>query len=231
MKESEYTYFSAFVRIAQAIGSSIDLRTVLHLIVKTTSEITGSKGSTLMLLDETCERLEVTSSYGLSDRYTRKGPVSADRSIGDTLKGKPVIIEDAVSDPRVQYPEEARQEGIASIVSVPILVRKQVIGVLRLYTSVCCRFAKDDIDFLSAIATQSGLAIENAKMYKQMKSNYDELTPLGDPIHPRKDFSGKAGDWMVSHRMEVSFFVSEISQAPRPVSIPLASSLMSEGEA
>ncbi len=175
MKDSEYTYFSAFMQITRAISSSIDFKKVLHLIVKSTSEITDSKGCTLMLLDETGEKLEVKSSYGLSDQYIGKGPLSADKSIADRLKGLPVTIEDATSDPRVQYPHEAKQEGIASIVSVPIVLRERTLGVLRLYTSVPCRFAKDDIDFLSAIATQSGLAIENAKMYEQVKSNYEKL--------------------------------------------------------
>ncbi|PIX23933.1 MAG: GAF domain-containing protein, partial [Deltaproteobacteria bacterium CG_4_8_14_3_um_filter_45_9] len=86
-----------------------------------------------------------------------------------------VIIEDATSDPRVQYPREAKQEGIASIVSVPITIRGRIIGSLRLYTSVPCRFTQDDIDFLLAIAMQSGLAIENAKMYEYVKVNYEKL--------------------------------------------------------
>jgi len=174
MKDSEYTYYSAFIQITRAISSSIDLKTVLHQIVKSTCETTDSKGCTLMLLDEAGERLEVKSFYGLSEQYVGKGPVSADKSIADTLKGEPVIIEDATSDPRVQYPKEASKEGIASIVSVPIILRERIIGVLRLYTPVPCRFAKDDIDFLSAIATQSGLAIENAKMYDRVKSDYEK---------------------------------------------------------
>lgn len=175
MNENEYTYFSAFIHLSKAISSSIDFKTVLHRIVKHTCEITDSKGCTLMLLDEKGEKLEVTSFYGLSDHYVRKGPLSADKSIADTLKGKPVIIEDATSDPRVQYPLEAKQEGIASIISVPIVLRERTMGVLRLYTLVPCRLTQDDIDFLSAIATQSGLAIENAKMYEQMKSSYEKL--------------------------------------------------------
>jgi len=175
MKEIEYTYLSAFIHITRAISSSIDLKEVLHLIVKSTCEITGSKGCTLMLLDEKDQILELKSSYGLSDQYIGKGPISADKSISDTLKGKPIIIEDATSDPRVQYPQEAKQEGIASIVSVPILLRERIIGVLRLYTPVPCRFTQDDIDFLTAIAMQSGLAIENAKMYEHVKANYETL--------------------------------------------------------
>ncbi|MCJ7705543.1 MAG: GAF domain-containing protein, partial [Desulfobacterales bacterium] len=75
----------------------------------------------------------------------------------------------------LKYPLEAKQEGIASIISVPIVLRERTMGVLRLYTLVPCRLTQDDIDFLSAIATQSGLAIENAKMYEQMKSSYEKL--------------------------------------------------------
>ena len=186
MKRNEYTYLSAFIRISRTVSSSLDLKEVLHLIVKSTCETTGSKGCTLMLLDEKGERLEVKSSYGLSDQYVGKGPVSADKSISDTLKGLPVIIEDAIRDPRVQYPKEAKQEGIASIVSVPIPLRGRIIGVLRLYTGIPCRFTQDDINFLCAIAMQSSLAIENAKMYEHIKSNYEKIMA---PLSVKKEVS------------------------------------------
>ena len=188
MKKIEYAYLSAFVHITKAISSSLDIKEVLLLIVKVTCETTGSKGCTLMLFDEKSQSLEVKSSFGLSDQYVGKGPISADKSISDTLKGKPVVIEDASSDPRVQYPREARQEGIASVASVPIILRGKVVGVLRLYTSVPCRFSKDDIDFLSAIAMQSGIVIENAKMYEHLKANDEKnegfslLRSCNDPV-------------------------------------------------
>ena len=171
MKEVEHIYLSAFMKITKAINSSLEVQEVLHLIVQSTCETTGSKGCSLMLLDEKNERLEVKSSYGLSDQYVGKGPVWADQSISETLKGKPIIIEDAIRDPRVQYPDEARREGIASIISLPVILRERVIGVLRLYTSVPCRFTEDDIDFLSAIAMQSGLAIGNAMIYEHAKKD------------------------------------------------------------
>jgi GAF domain-containing protein len=175
MKESEYTYLSAFMQITKAISSSLDLNEVLHLIVKSTCEMTGSKGCTLMLLDEKGQSLEVRASFGLSDQYVEKGPLSADKSISDTLRGEPVIIEYAASDPRVQYPQEAKKEGIASIVSIPIVLRGRIIGVFRLYTLVPCKFTEDDIQFLTAVAEQSGIAIENAKMYDHIKTNYEKV--------------------------------------------------------
>ncbi len=175
MKESEYTYLSAFMQITRAISSSLDLKEVLNLIVKKTCETTGSKGCTLMLLDEKDQRLEVKASFGLSDQYLGKGPLSADKSISDTLRGEPIIIEDVASDPRVQYPQEAKKEGIASIISIPISLRDRIIGVFRLYTPVPCKFTHDDIQFLIAVAEQSGIAIENAKMYEHVKMNYEKL--------------------------------------------------------
>lgn len=175
MKESEYTYLSAFMQITRAISSSLDLKEVLNLIVKKTCETTGSKGCTLMLLDEKDQRLELKASFGLSDQYLGKGPLSADKSISDTLRGEPIIIEDVASDPRVQYPQEAKKEGIASIISIPISLRDRIIGVFRLYTPVLCKFTQDDIQFLIAVAEQSGIAIENAKMYEHVKMNYEKL--------------------------------------------------------
>ncbi len=163
------------MQITRTISSSLDLKEVLHLIVKKTCETTGSKGCTLMLLDDKGQRLEVKASFGLSDQYVGKGPVSTDKSISDTLRGAPIIIEDAASDPRVQYPQEAKKEGIASIVSVPISLRGRIIGVFRLYTSIPCKFTQDDIHFLIAVAEQSGIAIENAKMYQHVKTNYEKL--------------------------------------------------------
>lgn len=181
MKESEHTYFSAFMQITKTISSALDLKKVLHLIVKTTCETTGSKGCTLMLLDEQGQRLELKSSFGLSDQYLGKGPVSADKSISDTLRGEPIIIEDATSDPRVQYPQEAKKEGIASIISIPISLKGRIIGALRLYTPIPCKFTQDDIQFLIAVAEQSGIAIENAKMYEQVKMNYGKPTTSPSP--------------------------------------------------
>ncbi|PIX25613.1 MAG: histidine kinase, partial [Deltaproteobacteria bacterium CG_4_8_14_3_um_filter_45_9] len=81
MKETEYTYLSAFIRIIRGISSSLDLNEVLQMIVKSTCETTSSKGCTLMLLDEKGQRLEIKSSFGLSDQYVEKGLLSADKSI------------------------------------------------------------------------------------------------------------------------------------------------------
>ena len=76
-----------------------------------------------------------TAAHGLSDWYLRKGPVSADTSISKALEGRPVSIVDATEDDRIQYRKQAKQEGIASILSVPILLREEVVGMMRVCTA------------------------------------------------------------------------------------------------
>jgi len=56
------------------------------------------------------------------------------RSITDSFKNGPIAICDVSDDPRIQYPEIAKKEGIASILSVPIIVGDEAIDAIRVYT-------------------------------------------------------------------------------------------------
>jgi FixJ family two-component response regulator len=165
-----------FEEIKTAISSTLNLREVLDLIVQGVVKIMKVKGSSLSLLDKTRENLRVFAYSGLSREYVEKGPLEATRSMSDTvLRGKHVWIENAVEDPRIQYPLEAKREGIGSILSVPLLVRNKVIGALRVYTSEPRAFSDEEVRFLYGFAEQVALAIENAKTYEDVKDDYEAL--------------------------------------------------------
>ena len=112
---------------------------------------------------------------GLSEPFLRKGPLDADKSIAETLGGQIVLILDASNDSRVQYPQEAEIEGIASILSVPITVKGQIIGVLRIYTSERRNFSEDEYELISGLADIGGIAIDNARMYDHLKTDHERL--------------------------------------------------------
>jgi len=101
--------------------------------------------------------------------------VKADQSIADAMKGKTVCIRDARADERAQYQKDAINEGIASIVSVPLPLKGRIIGVLRLYTAEPRDFAPDELDFAEALAEIGAIAIENAKMYERIKKDYEAV--------------------------------------------------------
>lgn len=166
MPEKEVDYFQVFHEVTRAVLSVLDVETVLHLITKGIVSSLDTKASALMLLSEKTHQLELVASHGLSQKYLGKGPLYADRSIADALGGRPVLVEDAPADNRVQYREEAREEGIASILSVPMEMRGRVIGVLRIYTAEPRRFSQNEMDLISAIGEIGAIAIENARIFE-----------------------------------------------------------------
>ena len=111
----------------------------------------------------------------LSDWYIRKGPVSADKSIALALEGKVVAIPFAPEDERVQYREQARREGIVSILSIPMLLRDEIIGVLRIYTQERRDFTIDDEFFAAAAANLGAIALENARLYEAVVKDFQTL--------------------------------------------------------
>ena len=156
-------YYRSLYQIAAAVNSAPNRDRVLDTIVETVAEALKARGCSIMLLTPDREALIHTAAHGLSDWYVRKGPVSTDRSISQALEGKPVAILDATADERVQYREQARQEGIASMLSVPMLLREDIVGVIRVYTGKQHEFTSEEVYFVQAVANLGAIALENAR--------------------------------------------------------------------
>jgi GAF domain-containing protein len=174
----ELNFLKGMLEVAKAINSALDVKKVLQLLVKTATTSLDIKAAAVRLLDQKRQQMELVASYGLSDRYINKGPVGTDKSITEAMMGKAVSIYDVASDPRANYPKELAEEGIRSILSVPIALKGNVIGVMRLYTAEPRDFTDDEITFMSSLAEQAALAMENARLYQKLKGEYEEL--MGD---------------------------------------------------
>jgi len=164
-------YFRALHDIARGILSTLDSQQVIDLLIGKVLAITTVKACSLRLVNETTRELEMIASQGLSKSYLKKGPVHMEKSIRETLKGVPVLVLDATVDPRIEYPHENAREGIASILSLPIIAGNRVIGILRLYSKEMRQYGGEEVAFLSAVAEIAGLAIINARLYE--KTKYD----------------------------------------------------------
>ncbi len=175
VQQAEVGYYHALYEVAAAVNSARSPESVLSSIVEHAAKALGAKGCSLMLLTPDRKLLLHTSAYGLSDWYVRKGPVSADQSISEALEGRPIAVLDATEDLRLQYREQARQEGIASILSVPVMLREETIGVMRVYTGEPHHFTDDDIFFAGAVAHLGAIALENARLHESVSKDYDEL--------------------------------------------------------
>ncbi|QGY39704.1 GAF domain-containing protein [Pseudodesulfovibrio cashew] len=163
--------YKTIYEIARTVNSSLDPSEVMAAIAKEVSDAMEAKGCFIRVLDTRETMLKPGGFYGLSERYAQKGPVEVGKSRLDqeVLEGRTVTIADVRDDDRFQYPKEASEEGIVSLVVVPLNARDRVIGVLRVYSGEARVFSEEEMDFLQCIANLSGLALENARMYKALK--------------------------------------------------------------
>lgn len=180
MSSKERDFFSAFVSVSKAISSTLNLKDVLDLIVKHAVESLDLKAGALSLLNKKDNRLELIAQRNLSEEFLNKGPVRSDKSIPDAITNKrAVVIPDIENDRRLQYPDACKKEGIKAILSVPIILKDDVIGILRLYDADSREFTYGEVEFMTALAELGGIAIENARYMEQVKKDHakevDEL--------------------------------------------------------
>lgn len=170
--------YETLVKVAKAISHSKDPEEVVLMTVESIKTALDAKGCSLFLFNSKTNELELAASYGLSDEYLNKGPISALHSIAQSLEAGPVAIYDVMDDPRIQYPKEAQKEGVASLLSVPIIVGGHLIGAMRVYTSEPWEFTLEDVNFVQALAQIAGMAINMARYTKGLKSSIDVLKTM-----------------------------------------------------
>ncbi len=90
----------------------------------------------------------------------------------------PMAIYDVCNDPRIQYPEAAEKEGIASILSVPIMIGDEPIGAMRAYTADKWEFTLDNVNFVQALAQISGILIEMTRLHKGQNEYIDTIATM-----------------------------------------------------
>jgi len=158
--------------IAQKLNSKLAPQEVLRTIVEGIRDAADAKGCSLMLLTPDRQQLIHSVACGLSDWYVRKGPVRVDEAIAQALDGKPVAVLDATTDPRIQYKDQAKKEGVVSMLSLPLTRRGQVIGIVRIYTAEARRFSGQETDFFSVLANLGAVALERAELLEEEKKQF-----------------------------------------------------------
>ena len=167
--------YETLIKVTRSLSRSKDPDEIIQMTVESLKNALGVKGCALFLMNQKTKELEVAASTGLSTEYLNKGTVSALRSIADSLKDGTVAIYDVSDDPRIQYPEAAKKEGIASILAVPIMVGDEAIGAIRVYTAETWEFTLDDVNFVQALAQIAGVLIEMSRLYKGQSEYIDVL--------------------------------------------------------
>ncbi len=136
----------------------------------------------LMLVDEDTQEMWIVASRGLDEKVKKE----VRRKVGDGIagwvarEGKPVLVKDVVSDPRVKtvlHSTHATSFISAPIVlSIPILLREKVLGVINVTNSRSGQsFDEEDMAFLYSLAGQAAVAIERTRQYEELEGAYKSL--------------------------------------------------------
>lgn len=239
---------SAVHDISTKLARRVDLREILDTALRQIIETMGLRAAAIRLLDEETGVLRLAASCNLSDAYLDKKAILASESEIDSevLGGKTVYIEDLRTDPRNDYPDKAREEGLASVLIAPLKFDGNPIGVLRAYMERVYRFSEFDITLMEAISAQVAAAIVNARLTqeaqeaerveRQIKLAADvqrRMFPARPPKHdhyefgcvfePNYDLGGDFYDFIEYPNGDIGFVIADVVGKGFPASLIMAS--------
>ncbi len=87
----------------------------------------------------------------------------------------PLIVRDVIQEKEYVYPELAKKEGVRSLLSVPMILKDGVIGVINVYSADERTFSTEDLRVLSMVADQVAIAFENTKLTVQIQESKEAL--------------------------------------------------------
>ena len=169
-------YFYVFADILRAMHSSRSLKEVLGVVVTKSANVLDAQGALLRILNKETNQFEVRAAWGLGEHYMSKGPVTTEKLLSDPseLHGAK-IIRDIWHAPRVEYPQEAWNEGIRMMIDVHLAVMEKMIGLIRIYLTEQRDFSNDELDFIVTVAEQSACIIERVQLLENQQSRFDHL--------------------------------------------------------
>jgi signal transduction protein with GAF and PtsI domain len=176
-KTSYKKQIQALSEISQAISSDQYLDDILKLIVTVTANVMDSKICSLWILDEKEKVLRIRATQAISEEYLKERSLKLGEGVVGYVaqQNKPLAILDVLKEPRYKEKELARKEGLVSMLSVPMVVKDKVIGVINIYTSYPHEFTETERAVLTMVANQAAICIENTELMVKTKVIQEEL--------------------------------------------------------
>lgn len=167
----------ALAKISDAITSDLYLEDILKLIVVVTAEAMSSKICSFMLLDKSTKELAVKATQSVSEYYNKKPNIKLGEGIAGRVAeyGKPITVPDVRKDKRYINRDIAKRENLCSLLSVPLILKGNVIGALNCYTAKPHHFSQNEINIIKSVANQAAIVIENFRLVVESRVVKEEL--------------------------------------------------------
>jgi signal transduction histidine kinase len=172
----------ALGEVGQAVSSTLDLETVLSTIVSRATQLAGVDGGSIYEYDEAREVFQVRATDGLSEALVdamRAAPIRKGEGLLGrvAITGEPVEIRDIAKAGAYQsrVRERLMAEGHRSLLAVPLLREHHLLGGLAVNRKSAGAFAPSVIELLKTFAAQSALAIQNARLFRELADKSRQL--------------------------------------------------------
>jgi two-component system, NtrC family, sensor kinase len=173
---------TALGEVSRAVSSTLDVETVLNTIVSRASQLAGADSCSIFEYDEAAEQFELRATHN-DDTGFVEALRAAPRRKGEGLMGRAVEMREPVQVPDITQPgayqSSARDTlirfGYRAVLSVPLLREDQIIGSLSFTRKAPGDFPPEVVDVLKTFATQSALAIQNARLFREIADKSAQL--------------------------------------------------------
>jgi signal transduction protein with GAF and PtsI domain len=176
-KISHEEQIRALTEISRAITSDRYLDDILTLVVTVTAQVMDSKICSLWLIDEKEKALKLRATQTISREYLKERSLRLSEGVvGHVARtNQPMSIYDVLKEPKYKEKEMARSEGLSSMLSVPLVVKEKVIGVINCYSQKPHSFTDIEVSLLTTVANQAAVAIENTELMVKTRVIREEL--------------------------------------------------------
>jgi signal transduction histidine kinase len=165
-------------RASQALSSSLDLDQVLATVLEEVRNLLGVTASSIWLIDPVTDEVVCRQAAGPESDMVRDWRLSPGEGIAGWVAqhGESVIATDTHADDRYYNGVEKRMGmALRSILSVPLRVKERLIGTIQVLDEETGRFDTQDSALLESLAASAAIAIENARMYRELYGHADQL--------------------------------------------------------
>jgi sigma-B regulation protein RsbU (phosphoserine phosphatase) len=164
---------SSLIEVNALISSSLDLDRILENVMTISKQVMNADASSLMLVDEKTNELVYQVALGtVGEKLKREFRLKMGQGIAGTvaLEGKPLLLENAYTHPKFfRGHDEATGYHTKSMITVPLKVKDRVTGVAQVINRLDgSPFDNDDLELFIALAGLAAIAIENAKMHRNL---------------------------------------------------------------
>ena len=165
------------IEVGRDITASLDLDEVLRRVVRHATRLLRVHMSSLMLVHDGGKTLRVRATYGGGQAWAEHPPVALDGSVLREVvcSGSPLAVMDLWDERRERFTRLSAGEELRSLLCVPLQTSIRPLGLLTVYTVEPRRFHGEEVELLLALARQSAVAIENARLYRAMLDTQEQL--------------------------------------------------------